>query len=106
MVDSAMFYLIGTLYPVVARATYPALGFPQYAGEVGCSEADAELKARAQSDAAAAIAGPLEAYRTFFLDGKQFIGGNRRRSPTSAWLRRSSSSARSTTTCPAGHATT
>ena len=24
MVDSAMFYLIGTLYPLVARATYPA----------------------------------------------------------------------------------
>ena len=35
MVDSAMFYLIGTLYPLVARATYPTLGFPQYAGEVG-----------------------------------------------------------------------
>ena len=32
MVDSAMFYLIGTLYPLVARATYPTLGFPQYAG--------------------------------------------------------------------------
>ena len=35
MVDSAMFYLIGTLYPLLARATYPALGFAQYAGEVG-----------------------------------------------------------------------
>ena len=34
MVDSAMFYLIGTLYPLVARATYPTLGFPQYPGEV------------------------------------------------------------------------
>ena len=28
MVDSAMFYLIGTFYPLVARATYPTLGFP------------------------------------------------------------------------------
>ena len=37
MVDSAMFYLIGTLYPLVARATYPTLGFPQYAGEVATS---------------------------------------------------------------------
>src|SRR3989442_8008495 len=27
MVDNAMFYLIGTLYPLVARATYPALSF-------------------------------------------------------------------------------
>ena len=26
MVDNAMFYLIGTLYPLVARATYPTLG--------------------------------------------------------------------------------
>jgi glutathione S-transferase len=76
MVDSAMFYLIGTLYPVVARATYPTLGFPQYAGEVGSSDADADLKARAQKDAEAAIAQPLEAYRVFFLDGKRFIGGN------------------------------
>ena len=40
MVDSAMFYLIGTLYPLVGRATYPTLGFPQYAGEVGGSDAD------------------------------------------------------------------
>jgi glutathione S-transferase len=76
MVDSAMFYLIGTLYPLVARATYPTLGFPQYAGEVGCSEADDELKARAQADAKAAIATPLEAYRRFFLDGRRFIGGD------------------------------
>ncbi|MGZ4402377.1 MAG: glutathione S-transferase family protein [Gaiellaceae bacterium] len=75
MVDSAMFYLIGTLYPLVARATYPALGFPQYAGEVGSSDADPELKAKAQSDATAALAQPLEAYRAFFLDGREFIGG-------------------------------
>ena len=27
MVDSAIFYLIGTFYPLLARATYPALGF-------------------------------------------------------------------------------
>jgi glutathione S-transferase len=77
MVDSAMFYLIGTLYPLVARATYPALGFPQYPGEVGSSHGDAALKAQAQKDAAAAIAGPLEAYRTFFLEGRSFIGGDR-----------------------------
>jgi len=75
MVDSAMFYLIGTLYPLVARATYPALSFPQYPGEVGCSEADDALKAKAQEEAAAAIAGPLDVYRTFFLDGNDFIGG-------------------------------
>ena len=76
MVDSAMFYLTGTLYPLLTRATYPALGFPQYAGEVGTSEADDELKARAQKDAEAALAEPLEVYRSFFLDGRMFIGGD------------------------------
>jgi glutathione S-transferase len=75
MVDSAMFYLIGTLYPLVARATYPTLGFPQYAGEVATSAADDEMKAQAQKDAEAAIAEPLDAYRAFFLDGRPFIGG-------------------------------
>jgi glutathione S-transferase len=75
MVDSAMFYLIGTLYPLVARATYPTLGFPQYAGEVATSDADEEMKAKAQKEAEAAIAEPLDAFRAFFLDGKPFIGG-------------------------------
>ena len=76
MIDSAMFYLIGTLYPLVARATYPALGFPQYPGEVGTSDADDEMKARAQQDAEAALAEPLDVYHAFFLAGKPFIGGD------------------------------
>jgi glutathione S-transferase len=84
MVDSAMFYLTGTLYPLVARATYPTLGFPQYAGEVATSEADDDMKAKAQKDAEAALAAPLEVYREFFLDGKTFIGGD---SPTIADIR-------------------
>jgi glutathione S-transferase len=76
MVDNAMFYLIGTLYPLVARATYPTLGFGQYPGEVATSEASDELKAQAQRDAIAALAEPLEVYNTFFLDGRRFIGGD------------------------------
>jgi glutathione S-transferase len=84
MVDSAMFYLIGTFYPLVARATYPTLGFPQYAGEVATSEADDDMKAKAQKDAEAALADPLEVYREFFLDGKTFIGGD---TPTIADIR-------------------
>ena len=48
MVDSAMFYLIGTLYPLVARATYPVLGFAQYAGEVATADVSDELKAKAR----------------------------------------------------------
>jgi glutathione S-transferase len=84
MVDSAMFYLIGTFYPLVARATYPTLGFPQYAGEVATSEADDEMKEKAQKDAQAALAEPLDVYRAFFLDGKTFIGGE---TPTIADIR-------------------
>jgi glutathione S-transferase len=75
MTDSAMFYLIGTLYPLITRATYPALGFPQYPGEVGTSDADDEMKATAQRAAADAIAEPLDVYRKFFLEGRRFIGG-------------------------------
>jgi glutathione S-transferase len=84
MVDSAMFYLIGTLYPLVARATYPTLGFPQYAGEAATSDASDEVKAQAQKDAEAALAEPLEAYHAFFLEGRRFIGGD---SPSIADIR-------------------
>ena len=84
MNDSAMFYLIGTFYPLVARATYPALGFPQYAGEVATSDASEELKAQAQRDAEAALGEPLDAFRAHFLEGRRFIGGD---SPTIADIR-------------------
>jgi glutathione S-transferase len=76
MTDSAMFYLIGTFYPLLARATYPALGFGQYPGEVATADVDDELKAKAQQDAQEALAGPLEVYNTFFLAGRPFIGGD------------------------------
>ena len=76
MVDNAMFYLIGTVYPLVARATYPKLGFPQYPGEVATSEADEAAKEKARQDAEDALAEPLDVYRAFFLDGKPFIGGD------------------------------
>jgi glutathione S-transferase len=75
MVDSANFYLIGTLGPLVARAPYPVLGFPQYPGEVATSEASDELKDQARRDAEAALEEPLDVYRSFFLDGRDFIGG-------------------------------
>jgi glutathione S-transferase len=75
MVDSAMFYLIGTLYPLVARATYPTLGFPQYAGETATSGADDQTKAQAAADARDALPTPLNAFHEFFLAGDRFIGG-------------------------------
>jgi glutathione S-transferase len=83
MVDGAMFYVIGTLYPLITRATYPALNFPQYPGEVGSSDADDAAKQAAIAAATEAIAEPLEAFR-FFLDGNRFIGGD---SPSIADMR-------------------
>lgn len=78
MTDAAMCYHLATLYPLVARATYPTLGFGQYAGEVGTADgATDEMKAQAAKDAAAALAKPLEVYETFFLDDRPFIGGER-----------------------------
>jgi glutathione S-transferase len=76
VVDSAMFYLTGTFYPLVARATYPTLGFPQYPGEVATSAADDELKAQAQRDAEAALAQPLDAFHSFYLGDRRFVGGD------------------------------
>jgi glutathione S-transferase len=76
MIDNAMFYLIGTVYPLLARATYPVLAFGQYPGEVATSEAGDELKEKARKDAEEALAEPLEVYNSFFLAGKPFIGGD------------------------------
>ncbi len=84
MIDSAMFYLIGTLYPLVARATYPVLAFPQYPGEVGWSDLHAEAKSDAQQAAITALAEPLDVYNTFYLAGDPFIGGD---SPSIADIR-------------------
>ncbi|MEZ4318332.1 MAG: glutathione S-transferase family protein [Myxococcota bacterium] len=73
LVDSANFYLTGSLYPLVVRAVYPRLQFPCYPGEVAASDASDELKAQARNDAEAAIAEPLEVFRAYFVrDG--FIG--------------------------------
>jgi glutathione S-transferase len=82
--NNAMFYLIGTFYPLLTRATYPTLHFPQYAGEVGTSDADDEMKAKAQKDAEAALADPLEAFHRFFVSDSPFVGGD---SPSIADIR-------------------
>jgi glutathione S-transferase len=77
MVDSAMFYIIGTLYPLLARATYPSLGFPLYPGEVGATELDDGHKKAAAKAATDAIAEPLDVFHNFFMGGKSFIGGDK-----------------------------
>jgi len=84
MVDSAMFYLTGTLYPLVARATYPVLGFPQYPGEVGASDAAKGAKYKARRAAQMALAESLEVFHSFFLGKRRFIGGS---NPTIADIR-------------------
>jgi glutathione S-transferase len=76
MVDSAMFYIVGTIYPYLARATYGALSFPQYAGEVGASEATQAEKDKARDAAVEALGETLAAFHKFFLEGKTFVGGD------------------------------
>ena len=76
MVDNAMFYLIGTVYPLVARATYPTLGFAQYPGEAG----DLRGRRRDEGEGAQGRRGrarePLDVYRSYFLADQPFIGGD------------------------------
>jgi glutathione S-transferase len=73
LIDSANFYLTGTLYPLVARSVYPRLGFAPYAGEVAASSANDADKEAARKAAEEAIAEPLEVFQKYFVrDG--FIG--------------------------------
>jgi glutathione S-transferase len=85
MVDSANFYTMSILYPLVARATYPRLSFAGYPGEVATSEATDEEKEAARKSAEAAIPRILDVYREFFLTDGDFIGGGD--SPTIADIR-------------------
>lgn len=84
VVDSANFYVVGTLYPLLSRATYPLLGFPLYPGEVGSSAASDAEKETARKAAEEALAEPLEVFRTFFIGSNAFIGGS---SPSIADIR-------------------
>jgi glutathione S-transferase len=77
MVDSANFYTMSILYPLVARATYPRLSFAGYPGEVSTSEASDADKEAARKSAEAAIPRILETYRKFFLADGDFIGGDK-----------------------------
>ena len=77
MVDSANFYTMSILYPLVARATYPRLSFAGYPGEVSTSESSDEAKEIARKSAEDAIPRILETYRKFFLADRAFIGGDR-----------------------------
>ena len=76
MIDNAMLYLTGTFYPLVVRATYSALGFPLYPGEVGASEASDEDEEAARQAAEDALTEPLKVFKSFFMAGRDFIGGS------------------------------
>jgi len=76
MVDSANFYTMSILYPLVARATYPRLSFAGYPGEVATSEASEEDKEAARKAAEDAIPRVLDTYEKFFLADGDFIGGD------------------------------
>jgi glutathione S-transferase len=84
MVDSANFYTMSMLYPLVARATYPRLSFPGYPGEVATSEASDDDKEAARKAAEADLARHLEVYPRFFFNDAGFIGGD---GPTIADIR-------------------
>ena len=85
MVDSANFYTMSMLYPLVARATYPRLSFAGYAGEVATSEASDEDKEAARKAAEAELPRLLNVYRKFFIPDGGFIGGGE--SPSIADIR-------------------
>jgi glutathione S-transferase len=84
-VDSANFYTMSMLYPIVARATYPRLSFAGYAGEVATSEATDDDKEAARKAAEAELPRLLDVYRTFFIPDGGFIGGGE--SPSIADIR-------------------
>jgi len=85
MVDSANFYTLSMLYPLVARATYPRLSFAGYAGEVATSEASDDDKEAARKAAEDAIPRLLEVYPKFYGTDTGFIGGGDK--PTIADIR-------------------
>jgi glutathione S-transferase len=85
MVDSANFYTMSILYPLVARATYPRLSFAGYPGEVSTSEASDDDKEAARKSAEDALPRILDTYRRFYGTDGGFIGGGD--SPTIADIR-------------------
>ncbi|HEY4178014.1 MAG TPA: glutathione S-transferase family protein [Kofleriaceae bacterium] len=74
LIDSANFYMSSTLYPLVAKCTYPRLGFPTYPGETHSDEsATPAQKAAALKTTDEALAHPLDVMHKYFVrDG--FIG--------------------------------
>ena len=85
MVDNAMFYLIGTFYPLLTRADVSGARLPPVPGR----GRDVERRRRHEGEGAAGRRGRARraargVFRAFFLDGRPFIGGD---SPSIADIR-------------------
>ena len=102
MVDSAMFYIVGTLYPYIVRSTYGALGFPQYPGEVGASDATPPRRRRRRRRRSRRSARRSPRSTSSFSTARPSSAATTPRSPTSAWRRASNSSRSSTIPIPPG----
>lgn len=74
MVNSALYYHAGAIYPLVGKTVYPIFDFPPYPADLRGAPVDDAIKERGRLDAQAAIADVLEVVRQFFLKG-EFIGG-------------------------------
>ncbi len=74
---SAMFYLIGTLYPLVGGARHLPRNSASrnIRAKVGTSDASEAKKEEARKAAADAIAEPLDVFRAFYIGDQAFIGG-------------------------------
>ena len=70
MIDSAMCYLLATSTRCWRVRPTRRSASRSTRARSAASDADAETKAEAQRAAEAALAEPLEVYRTFFMDGK------------------------------------
>src|SRR4029434_9287252 len=75
MVDAANFYTLSIFYPLMARATYPRLGFSGYPGEVSTSDASDEAKEAARKSAEDALPRILDVYPAYWGTDTGVIGG-------------------------------
>ena len=93
MVDSAMFYIVGTLYPYITRATYGALGFPHYRGrgrrQRRRRRGEGQGGRRRRSGRSARRS---KCSRSSISTARPSSAATTPRSPTSAWPRASNSS--------------
>ena len=75
MVNAALHYHAGAIYPLVGKTVYPIFDFPPYPADLRGAPVDDSIKEQGRLGAQAAIAEVLDVVRSFFLNGP-FIGGD------------------------------